>query len=787
MSALWQKLGRDLWQNKGQIASIAMVVATGIMTVITMRGSYESLVDAQQSYYREMRFADVWAPLKRAPETLRERLRQIPGVATVDTRVSFLATLDILGLDAPAQGQMVSLPEHGQPLLNDIYLRVGRFPAATANNEVLISENFAAANKFKPGDSLQVVINGRARKLIIVGIAISPEYTYAVPPGSLYPEDERYGIVWMSRKELGPSYDMDGAFNEAVMTLSPNANTQAVLSRIDALLENYGGLGAYLRKDQPSHQILQSELDSNKVMGTAVAAVFLAVAAFLLNIVLSRLIATQRTEIAVLKAFGYRNREIGLHYLMFAMAAVAVGAVIGTVGGIGLGSVYVQMYGAYFDFPVLSYHLSPLLLTIAIVISVIAAAAGSLLAVRRAVTLPPAEAMRPEPPAHFRPSWIDRLRLVQQLPSSARMILRNMQRKPIQGLLSSFGVALSVAILVIGLFMFDGLLHMMDVQFELIQREDLSVSFDEPRTTAARFAFQNLIGVTGVETFRSSPARLRSGHLQKEAAIQGLQPEGRLRRVVDGNGRVHPLPVEGLVLSAILAKKLHVHTGDMLDVEILEGRRNKARLPVAGVVEDYLGVSAYMSRDALQRLVGGPAMISGAYLAVTADKLPTLKRELKQVPAVAGVASPQTMRESFNKQMADSLFVAVGFLLGFACVIAVAVIYNGARIALSERGRELASLRVMGFRRSEVSILLLGEQAVITLLAIPIGWVLGYWLAWIVTQAIQSDTYRIPFIVDPRTYALSALIVVIAAAASAGLVRRRVDNLDLIAVLKTRE
>ncbi|MFZ2649038.1 MAG: ABC transporter permease, partial [Burkholderiaceae bacterium] len=388
MQALNRKLLRELWQLKGQMTSIALVVATGIMTVLTMRGSYDSLVQAQQSYYRQSRFADVWAPLKRAPEGLRERIQAIPGVAAVDTRVSFFATLDLDGLDAPAQARLVSLPEQHRPVLNDIRIRSGRYLAPGAASEVLISSKFAQARALRPGDTLRAIINGRARDLNIVGIAISPEHTYAVPPGSLYPDDQRYGVLWMSRKVLGPAYDMDGAFNEALVTLAPLADPQAVLARMDTLLDPYGGLGAYLRKDQASHAILQGELDGNKVMGTAIPAVFLGVAAFLLNIVLSRLIATQRTEIAVLKAFGYRSREVASHYLLFAMAAVVLGAAIGAAAGALVGRAYVEVYGAYFDFPRLDYRLSPLLLVIATAVSVAAAAAGALLAVRRAAVLP---------------------------------------------------------------------------------------------------------------------------------------------------------------------------------------------------------------------------------------------------------------------------------------------------------------------------------------------------------------------------------------------------------------
>ena len=787
MNAIHRKLLRELWQLKGQMLSIALVVATGVMTVLTMRGSYDTLVLAQQSYYAQTRFADVWAPLKRAPNSLAERLQAIPGVAAADTRVSFFATLDLDGMDAPAQARLVSLPEQHKPVLNDIHVRSGRYLAPGSSSEVLISSKFADARGLKPGDKLRAIINGRIRDLDVVGIASSPEFTYAVPPGALYPEDNRFGVLWLSRKVLGPAYDMDGAFNEAVFKLSPDADRQAVLTRIDTLLHPYGGLGSYLRKDQASHLILQGELDGNKVMGTAIPAVFLAVATFLLNLVLSRLIDTQRGEIAVLKAFGYRSGEVALHYLQFALAAVVAGTAIGAVAGTWLGGAYVALYGAYFDFPRLDYRLSPWLLAIATAVSVLAAAAGALAAVRRAALLPPAEAMRPEPPTRFRAGWLERSGVALMLPSSARMVLRNLQRKPMQALLSSLGVAFSVAILIIGLAMFDGVQWMMDLQFRVMQREDLSVSFNEPLSSSVELSLSSLAGVTRVETYRIAPARLRSGHFEKEIAIQGLAPDGRLRSIVSASGAEQPLPAAGLVLSAILAKQLHLRLGDAVDVEFLDGQRRTARLPVAGIVDDLLGVSAAMNRDVLQRVIGGPVTISGAYLSVLADAIPALERHLKTVPAVAGVASPRTMLASFQKQMADSLFVSVGFLLGFACVIAVAVIYNGARISLSERGRELASLRVMGFRRGEAAMLLLGEQALITLLAIPIGWLLGYGMSYLVVTAMQTETYRLPLVVQAQTYLLSAAIVAVAAIASGALVQRRINRLDLIAVLKTRE
>lgn len=786
-SSLNRKLLRECWHLKGQLLSIALVVATGIMTVVTMRGSYEALIDAQQRYYNETRFADVWTALRRAPESLRAQIEAIPGVTLADTRVSFLATLDLEGLDAPAQGRFVSIPENGRPVLNDILLTRGRYVEAGAPDEVIISENFALARGLNPGDSVRAIINGRARELNIVGVAISPEHTYSVPPGSLIPEDDRYGVFWMGRRALGPAYDMEGAFNEAFVKLSPGANELAVIASLNTLLTPYGGFGAYARRDQASHLMLQGELDQNRAMGTAIPAIFLAVAVFLLHLVLGRLITTQRGEIAVLKAFGYRDWEVGRHFLMFAVVAMLFGALIGTVGGLLLGDAYIGVYRQYFDLPDLEYRLSPLLLGIALLVSLAGAFSGALGAVRKAVRLPPAEAMRPEPPARFKPGIFERLGIGRLLPSSGRMILRNLERKPLQALFSSLGVAFSVAILVVGLFMFDSISYLLEVQFRQTQREDITVSFLQNLPDAARHDLARLDGVTRVETYRMAPARLRFEHWSRETVIQGMEEDGQLRRIITADGGVQPLPADGLVLSLVLAQRLRVQVGDTLTIEMLEGRRQTTSVHVAGIVDDLLGVSAYMNMQALQRLTGEADVISGAYLSVEESERTDLYSELKLAPAVAGVVSPASMLASFEEQLAQNIYISVGFLVGFASVIAVGVIYNGARIGLSERGRELASLRVMGFRRSEVAVLLLGEQAVITLLAIPLGWVLGYLMALLMVQALQTDTFRVPFVISPRTYMLAAMITLLAAAGSALAVRRRLDAIDLVSVLKTRE
>jgi putative ABC transport system permease protein len=784
---LTRKMLRELWRLKGQLVSIGLVVAAAVMTLVTLRGTYEALFASRRAYYEQTRLGDVWSSLERAPESLRRDIERIPGVARVATRVTSYATLDLPWLDAPGMGLFVSLPDDRRAELNDVHVAAGRYLTPDGSNEVLASESFFVANDLVLGDTIRAVLNGRYRPLSIVGVATSPEHAYSAPPGAIYPDDERYGVFWISRDVLGPVLDADGAFNEVSVALLPRANQGAVIGELDRVLDPYGGLGAYGREDQFSYRILNDELNSNRAMGIVIPIVFLGVASFLLHLVLGRLITTQRTEIGVLKAVGYSNREIGWHFLSYSLAAVGVGTVLGAAGGVWAGSGMLALYGEYFRFPELVYRLSWTLVLLGGGVSLVAAVAGGLLAVRKAASLPPAEAMRPEPPARFEPGLLERIGVGRLLPTEGRLVLRDLERRPLRSFLAALGVGFSVSILVIGMFMLDGVDLMMRLQFEVAQQEDLAVSFNRPTGRAALADLEALSGVTRVEPFHTLPVRLRAGHRERELAITGLAADSRLRRIVSADGAIHPLPMDGLVLSALVAESLGLMPGGTVEVETLVGHRRALRVVVAGVVDDLMGVSAYMNLDGLRRLTREGPMISGAYLVVDEARRSALNAELKKAPAVASVVSPSTMLASFRTQLDESLLVSVAFLLGFAGIISLAVIYNGARISLSERARELASLRVLGFTKREIARLLFGEQGVITVAGIPIGYVLGYGLAMLVTTAMASETYRIPMVVSTRTYAIAALITVASAIVSGALVQRQLNRLDMISALKTRE
>lgn len=787
MKALRRKLLRDLWHLRGQVLAIALVVACGVAVVVTSRSAYESLALSQSGYYARYRFADVFAQLERAPETLRTRIAAIPGVAAVETRVVAEVTLDVPGLAEPATGRLLSIPERRVPILNDLHLRRGRWLEPGRRDEVLVSEAFADANGLRPGDSIGAVLHGRWERLRIVGIALSPEYIYEIQGTSIFPDNRRFGVLWMSRDALGPPFAMDGAFNDVSLRLTAGASEDEVIAHLDRLLERYGGLGAYGREDHVSHRFISDEIAQNRVFGTIVPAIFLGVAAFLLNVVLGRLVAMQRDQIAVLKAFGYADRAVATHYLGFALAAVAVGAVAGVLLGLWLGAQINQMYVQFYRFPVFRYEPGATVIGAAVLASALAAGAGALAAVRRALSLPPAEAMRPEPPARFRAGVLERSGLARRLPASARMIWRNLARRPVRAALSVLGMALAVAILVVGRYFVDATQYLADVQFRSVQREDVTVAFHEPLRSGVRHELATLPGVLQAEPFRVVAARLRFEHAERRVPLFGLVPGGELRRVLGADLRPVTPPRDGVLLTGKLADILGVEPGDVLRVEVLEAERPVREVAMAGRVDELLGLNAYMEAGALHRLMREQGSWSGAFLRVDASAAPVLHAELKRMPAVAGASSRTAMLASFESTLARSFGIFTSVLVVFASVIACAMVYNSARIALSERGRELASLRVLGFTRDEVAALLLGEQALLTLLALPVGFWIGLRLSAAIAAAYQWELFRLPLVVNGRSYVFATAVVLVAAVASGAIVHRRLDRLDLVSVLKTRE
>ncbi len=789
MRALDRKLLRDLRLLWSQALTIALVVASGVAGFLTTLSAVDSLALARDRYYADDRFADLFAAVVRAPDALAAQLRALPGVADVQTTVEHTVRVELPGTSDPIMGHLIGVDPLRPPRMNRVSLRSGRMldPEGArhgASIDALVSEGFARARGLGPGDTLSALIDGKRRTLRIVGVALSPEYIFAGFGGM--PDMRGFGVFWVDHETLAAAYDMRGAFNRISIRLAPGASEADTTAAVERIISPYGGREAHGREDQTSHAMLENEIKEQHVLGTVLPSIFLAVAAFLLNVVISRLVATQREQIAALKALGYPNRSIGGYYLKLVLAIVAVGLALGIVLGKWLGRMFIGLYADFFHFPTFEHRIAPQLLLISAGIVLVTAVLGTLNTLFTTVRLAPAEAMRPPAPGRYRRTLPERLGLT-GLPTTLRMILRNIERRPLRSALSVGGVAASVAIVVMGNFFRDAIETVVDSKFNLEMRSDVIVWVAEPVQDSVRLAVARLPGAIAVESGRDVPVRLVHGHRSERSVIQGYAANPQLRRVIDVDDRLAMPRADGLLMTDRLAEKLGLRPGDRVRIETLEGRALVRELPVAATVRDMMGLNVYMERRALNRLLGEDDLSTRFAVSVERGAEARFLRAAMTVPRIVGAFSKATLWRNMQEISARNIRIMSTVLTAFAAVIAVGVVYNNARIALAERSWELASLRVLGFTRGGVSALLLGELAIVIAVALPLGMLAGWGLVHLIVELLRSDQFFFPVTIRPRTYAWAGLAVLAAGVASALVVRRRIDRIDMVAALKTRE
>jgi len=781
------KLFRDLWRLRAQSLAIALIIAAGIGMVIMSMGMIRSLDETRLAYYDRYRFADVFAPVSRAPEDLADQARAIPGVAVAESRLTAIATINMAGIEEPVSARVHSVPMSGQPVLNRLVLRSGRWINPRRADEALVSEQFFKAARLKLGDALATQIRGKRIPLRIVGTVLSPEYVYAIAPGQIFPDNSRFGVLWMAREPLAAALDMDGAFNDLLLKLQRGADQGEVIRRLDLLLGRFGGVAAYGREQHISDRFVLNELDQLRTMTGFLPPVFLGVAVFLLNIVLGRLVETEREVIGLLKAFGYRNWTIAAHYMELACLLSLCGLALGIGLGTWLGHGTATMYQEFFVFPFLQFSSGLDVYAIAVFAAVGAVLLGSATAVQRAIGLSPAEAMRPPKPQTYGGVVANWLAKARQLDEPTRIILRDLARQPVRSGLSVIGIAFALALYITSAGSTDNVEKMIDLAFGQAERQDLTVTLAEPRDRRVLFELAAIPGVRKVEVIRSTAARLRTGKTVERQAITGVPTGSDLSRMIDLHGRPVVPPEFGMLIASSLANKLRVGRGSVLDIQISEGRQAHFPIMVAGIVESPVGSPAYMSLDTLNRLLSEGNTVSSAALAVDPRQMDRVYTRLKVSPMIAGVASRNATLSGIRTTIARNMGLVSLFISGFAMMLVFGVVYNAGRIMLSERARDLASLRVLGYRQTEVSYVLLGALAILALAALPIGSAIGIALSRALMQSFSNDLFTIPFGMRAATIAKGWLVVLAATFATMMLIKARVDHLDLVEVLKTRE
>ncbi|MDP2559765.1 ABC transporter permease [Psychrobium sp. 1_MG-2023] len=784
LSALNKKLVRDMMRMKGQLLAIGVVIAAGVAVFVMAFGVLSSLTLSRDNYYQQYQFADIFSVLKRAPHSLSSLIRDIEGIEVVDVRIVFPITVPLENVTEPISGKVVSLPQVDGHHLNQLHLRQGRMLTSDDPQGILVEESFFNAHQLGLGQKIPIMLNGHKLLFTIVGTVLSPEYIYSIAPGAMMPDSFRYGVFWLNKPVLAAAVDMRGAFNDVVIKVKPQSNIKSIQASLDSLLAPYGGLISYPRSEQLSNFFIDNELKQLRSLGMVAPFIFLGVAAFIINVVMSREITMQREQIGMLKAIGYRNSQIVWHFLTLVLVVVSLGGLLGLAIGYRLAVGMTKMYGDFFHFPQLHFQFSLNIAVFALSICIIAGVCGALMAIKQASKLPPAQAMRPPSPMDYRKTYLEYLGVHRFLSFLSRIVLRQAERQAVKFLLSTLGVAVAVAVLIFSFFMEDSIDYLLDVQYEQTQREDINLSLIKPVNYQAMETVKALTGVLKVEPIHRVNVRFRYGHYQKKGVISGLVAQPQLARVVDQSLQAKPIPNNGVLLNGKLAELLAIDVGQSLIIERLDGKRQQFALTVVAINHDYMGLGAYIDIDALNRLLDQPPLLNAMALMIDHNNSSQLYEQLKQIPQVIGVNIVSVLKQIFEQLIADNLLKMVSINIIFAGVISFGVIYNTARIALSERGRELITLRVLGFRRGEVAYILFGELALVCLFALPLGCAIGFSLVAGMISSLDSELFRIPFVIEASTYATAIVIVIISAVLSSYIVWRDVEKIDLVSAQK---
>jgi putative ABC transport system permease protein len=785
---LWKKLGRDLLRLRAQALSAAALLALGTTLLVATLGTREALERSRDDYYRAQRLADLQLPLVRAPLGIAARAAALPGIEALEARLAVPALLSLPDLVEPLGARLLSLDDPARTAVNRPWLTAGRWPQGGASSrEAVLNEAFAQARGLRPGDWLALTVRGSRERLQVVGIANSPEFVFISPPGELMPVPERYAVLWMPRAALERAAGLQGAFNELVLRLGEGARADEVAAALEALLARHGAGRALDRTRIPSARFLDQELDQLGTLASVLPPAFLAVAAFLLNLTLTRLVEAERSTLGLLKAFGLRGIEVAGGYLGFALVVSLLGSLVGMAAGVWLGRELCALYLEVYRLPVLEYQVPPSVALLALGVGLGAALLGSGLALRRVLALRPAEALSPPAPPAFRHGAGPLEALAARFDPLTRMVLRRLVGYPRRALTTVAGLGAALVLLVLSMQAPTSIDRLLQLSFGDAKRQQRTVALVEPAGADALRALERLPGVEQAEPFLLLDAVFRHDGREVSEAVYGMPALPRFERLIDVEGRPYALRDDGLTLTRGLARQLGADIGDSVLLQFTSGPRRQVAVRVVAVVDVTIGSSAYLEIAALGRLSGQPGRLSGAHLRLRADAATAFDLAVRGTPLIAGSSDVEAAYASTRRLFKQGSGMMTTMFTTFAILMAAGIAFATASVVLGEQRRDLATLMVLGYGRREASYVLLAELALLALLALPIGLLAGHHFANAFLRAMATDVFTFPPVFEPFLHLRAALIALGAVAAAALWVRRDIDHIALVDSLKSRE
>lgn len=792
MRVLSRKLRRDFLATKGMLVAVVVIVAAGIASLVGFQSTTNNLNSARAQYYAECRMADFWIDVKKVPLSAISALERIDGVTALRTRIAEEVIVDLPGVDTPISGRLLSMPVPRQRVINDVVLTAGRWLSGDSKNEVIVSQEFAKHRDLRPGDVLHLIMDGQRKGLRIVGIAISAEFVYLIPPGGIMPQPANFGVFYVARGFAEDQLGMLGAANSLVGRLAPaaRADPQSILRVIEERLQPYGVLAVTPLAQQGSNLNLTAELGGLSTMAAVMPLIFLSVAALVLNVLMMRLAAQQRVIVGTLKALGYSNRIVFAHFIQVAIVVGLAGALLGSALGWLLAAGLTEFYRGFFTFPDLRNQVYPGLMLVSLCVALGFAVVGSWRGVRHVAGLEPAEAMRPPPPPVGGAIFLERFPVLwRRFGFFWQMALRNLFRNRMRSLVGVVAAALGTSLLVSTFGMLDSLKYMVEFQFDKVMLADYSLTFREDLDDGALLEARRLPGVLRAEPLFAVSATFVSANHRHKGAVIGLTPDATLTVPRNADGSAAAVPPQGLLMARRLAQQLGVGLGDKLWVIPSKGTQTPLLLPVAGMVDSLFGLGVYADYRYLNRLVGESAAVSSVRLQVaqTPMERAAFYAELKRRPTLLSVQDRAQERANMWQNFVVKLGSLANVMILFGAVIFFGAILNNALISLIERQRELATYRVLGYRAGEVGTMYLRETLVLNLVGVVLGLPLGWWMLVGMNAQYKNDLYMMPSVITPLGWTWSVLMALAFVAVAQIIVQIRINRMHWNEALSLKE
>ncbi len=788
-SILLLKSFRDLRRAFAQSLALIVISMLGVSSFIALIGAFRDLGTSYNNAYQQLKFADVTFALNGAPRSVTDQIQQVPGVAAVTGRliidggVSFPAS-NRPGGETVIQGRVIGVPAAQHPAVNDVLVENGSYFTSASDQTVLVDSHFADAYGLKPGDTITAAINGQPVQFQIAGIVASPEYLIVSSSRqNAIPSARSFGVLFAPLDTLQRVSGRANQINDVAVRFTPGADASATVDRIQSALASYGLTSTTLRKDQPSNAALHLDLEGYREIAYLMPGLILLVAAVSLYVMLGRQIRSQESQIGLMKALGYRTHTVELHYLATAIGIAVTGAILGILAGIPLARALTSAYASELGIPLVRTRIYPDILGLGILLSLIAAVLGAWGPTRQVARLEPASAMRPNPAAagiSGRAAFFERFT---GLPVWLRLSLRNVFRGRRRALTTGLGIVFAFVLVLAGWSFIDSMNFITNRHFNTIERWDEAVTFSSLQPASALNQISAIEGVTQVEPVIQVPTIVTAGEHQQQIELTALPvgqklhalqlPSGTSEQSALGNGQ--------MVLTTAIARSLHVHAGDSVTITNQFGTR---QLQVSTTVDELLSSVGYVSiAEARGWSTQQDNPINGAYLTVVPSQQAQVQSALYNLPGVASVQLKSTLRSDWSSLM--GLFYALmGAILTFAVVMAFALLFNTMTVNVLERERELATMRAIGTGRRAIGLLLSTESAILWLLATVPGLLAGWWVAMQLGNAFQSDLFSFPMVIDPVTYVVTAIGILVTMLLAAIPAIRRVNRLNLAEATK---